>query len=116
MRADALIPERPALQITNIGESGRSYSSSYNDGSICSDSNYEQSVIDNGIGGQCWLACYTERDEGYINAYLQIDLGHDCGGCSKTLWGVVTQGRGEAAYQRALSYRVKITTDADSAT
>ena len=33
----------------------------------------------------------------YANAYLQIDLGHDCGGCSKFVYGAVTQGRAHTA-------------------
>jgi hypothetical protein len=124
MRADALVraqnvtakaQQRPALQVSGIGWAGRRFSSSYYNGDRCStNTNWETSTID--YCNDCdraWLPCITERHERYVNAYLQVDMGHDCGGCSKTVFGVVTQGRSSntAFYQRVLLYRIQITND-----
>ena len=45
---------------------------------------------------------------------MQIWLGHDCGGCARSVFGVVTRGRPDSCCQnqRVTSYRVETTTDA----
>jgi hypothetical protein len=86
------------------GCGGRSYSSVFEHGNLCRTGdamNTVASFIDSFDG---WAPCNTERmshfggvwTEYAASNYLQIDLGHDCGGCLKPVWGVVTQGRGHS--------------------
>ena len=90
------------MQISGVGEEGRSYSSILRCGGIydtdaCARCKNGQSTIDyapvlpycdNWWTRASWIPGYWEFEVGYPNAYLQIDLGF-----SRKVWGAVTQGR-----------------------
>ena len=86
--------------MANISESGRTYSSVWNN-----DDYHNKSTIDNTTGAGCWVS----RD--HVGSWLQIDLGY-----TRTVTGVVTQGRGVQHQQWVSQYDVEYSTNGSNFT
>ena len=91
----------PTPVMANIPESGRTYSSVW-------DVNHAYSTIDNMIG---WAGSWVPAAWNWSTSWLQIDLGY-----TRTVEGVVTQGRGVQHQQWVSQYDVGYSTNGSNFT